>query len=86
MDQSRSGPVPEPGRDWITQRSLAAALGVSQRTASLWSGAGKLRRYEHGMPDCGRRKYSRALVERELRRRWEIALDAQDALMGGGEA
>ena len=86
MVQPRTGPVPDPGQDWITQRSLAAALGISQRTASLWAKAGRLHRYGHGMPDGGRRKYSRALVERELRRRWEIAIKAQDAVIDGVEA
>ena len=59
---------------------------MSERTASLQAKAGQLRRYEHGIPTCGRRKYSRRLVELELERRWQIALEAQDALMGGGEA
>ncbi len=76
--QPRTGPVPDPGQDWITQRSLAAALGISQRTASLWAKAGRLHRYEHGMPDGGRRKYSRRLVELELERRWSRAVQLQD--------
>jgi hypothetical protein len=77
---------PDPKSDWCCQKLLAKALGISPQRASLKARAGELRRFEHGFPCSGRRKYSRALVERELRRRWERAVQAQDLLMGSGEA
>lgn len=76
--------VPDPASDWIGQRGLAALLGVSERTESLWARAGKLRCYEHGMPNCARRRYSRQLVERERQRRWESAVRSQDERLGVG--
>ncbi len=69
----------DPRSDGIFQRSVCAVFGVSERTGSLWARQGKLRRFEHGIPGCGRRKYSRTLVERELQRRWENAVQAQEA-------
>ncbi len=74
-------PIPDPRSDGICQKSLSEMFGYSERTASLLAKAGKLRRFEHGIPGCGRRKYSRRLVERELQRRWERAISAQDKLM-----
>jgi len=56
-------------------------LGVSSRTASLWASAGKLRHYEHGFPNCGRRKYSKALVELEMQTQWDRAVDRQRSLL-----
>lgn len=74
--------VPVPTSDWIPQSELARMLGVSARTASLWAKADRLRRFEHGVPGCGgRRRYSRRLVERELERRWDAAVEAQDAIL-----
>ncbi len=56
-------------------------LGVSPRTASLWASAGRLARYEHGFPNCGRRKYSKALVELEMQTQWDRAVDRQRDLL-----
>ena len=58
----------EPRVDWLTQQDLAHLLGISVRTACAWAAAGRLHRFEHGFDACGRRKYSRQLVEREMRR------------------
>lgn len=69
-------PIPDPRSDGICQKSVCGVLGISERTGSLLAKVGKLRRFEHGIPGCGRRKYSRRLVERELRRRWERAVSA----------
>lgn len=74
---------PDPGADWIYQSTVASALGISQRTASLWAREGRLRKFEHGVPACGRRKYSRRLVERELQMRWDRAVRTQDELLAG---
>lgn len=74
---------PQPGTDWIYQRTLALTLGISQKTASVWAADGRLRKFEHGVPACGRRKYSKRLVQRELQRRWERATRAQDDLIAG---
>jgi hypothetical protein len=75
-------PTPIPRKDWICQRQLADILGISEHTASVRAKAGKLRRFEHGIPDCGRRIYSRTLVQRELEERWETAVRNQDAALG----
>ena len=72
---------PPPRGDWICQAELAAELGVSTRTASLWASAGKLSRYEHGFPNCGRRKYSKALVMLEMQTQWDRAVDRQRDLL-----
>jgi predicted site-specific integrase-resolvase len=69
---------PLPSEDWISQRQLAKLLGISERTASVWASEGRLRRFEHGVKDCGRRRYSRALVKRELHNRWQEAVLRQD--------
>lgn len=76
--------MPDPRRDRICQRTLCGILGFSERTGSLQARAGELRRFEHGIPGCGRRKYSRALVERELQMRWDRAVRTQDELIAGG--
>ena len=68
---------PDPSVDWITQRELAQLLSVSERTASLWAKAGRLQIFEHGVTACGRRKYSRALIARELKARWNRAVARQ---------
>ena len=75
-------PLPIPSADWIYQRDLAQILGFSEHTASVWAVDGRLRRFEHGVPNCGRRKYSLALVQRELSRHWEAAINYQDAAQG----
>ena len=67
--------------DWLSQRELAEILGVSQRTASLWATAGRLQRYEHGFPNCGHRKYSKALLALERQTQWERAVHRQRDLM-----
>jgi hypothetical protein len=78
--------VPDPRVDRICQRTLCELLGFSERTGSLLAKAGKLRRFEHGITGFGRRKYSRRLVARELRRRWERAVRVQDELMAEVDA
>jgi hypothetical protein len=78
-------PMPGPESDWITQRSLAELLGISETTASFWARDGRLRQFEHNFPACGRRRYSRALVERERKRCWEKAIRVQDRLVSIGE-
>lgn len=72
--------IPSPTTDWITQRELAQVLGVSERTASLWAKAGRLEPFEHGVATCGRRKYSKTLVQRELNNRWDEAVTRQDSV------
>ena len=57
---------PDPATDWIDQRQLAALLDVSNKTASLRAARGELKQFEHGVPGCGRRKYSRALFNHVL--------------------
>ena len=49
--------------DWINQKQLAGLLRVTPKTASVWARRGWLLQYEHGVVGCGRRKYSRQLVE-----------------------
>ncbi len=75
---------PDPKTDWCCQRIVAEALGVSPQAASAKARAGELRHFEHGVPGAGRKRYSKALIERELRRRWELAVRAQDELMDVG--
>ncbi|QDU76865.1 Helix-turn-helix domain protein [Bremerella volcania] len=70
--------TPSPTTDWITQRELAELLGISERTASLWAKGGKLEPFKHGVKTCGRRKYSKSLVQRELNNRWDEAVARQD--------
>ena len=84
-ETGETGRVPDPAGDWISQRGLAALLGVSERTASLWARAGRLKCYEHGVPNSARRRYSRQLVERERQRRWDTAVRSQDERLGSGE-
>lgn len=69
---------PPPKDDWIDQANLAKLFGISERTASTWASAGRLHPFEHGVATCGRKKYSRQLVERELQHRWEQAIQAQN--------
>ena len=78
-DDPRQQPVP--ALDWLDQKSLAELLGVTAHTAAKWAKAGRLRRYEHGVDACGRRRYSRLLVFREQRRRLEQAIRRQDELL-----
>ncbi len=49
-------------QDWINQAQLAALLGITPKTASVRASKGLLRQYEHGVEGCGRKKYSRQLV------------------------
>jgi hypothetical protein len=81
MTQNATKPEtpPAPHKDWICQRQLANLLDISERTASVWASAGRLRRFEHGVEQCGRKKYSRRLVEREIHRRRQEAIQLQDA-------
>jgi hypothetical protein len=73
---------PLPSEDWIPQCEVASMLAISPQTASSLAKMGRLQRFEHGVPGCGRRrKYSRRLVERELERRWDAAVEAQDAIL-----
>ena len=74
-------PQLDPVIDWIDQKGLAALLGVTPHTAAKWAKAGRLRRYEHGVDACGRRRYSRLLVFREQRHRLEQAIRRQDELL-----
>lgn len=69
--------VPEPCSDWLTQRQLAELIGCSERTACVWAGQGRFRRYEHGSPVAGRRKYSRRLVLIDLARRLAAVQEMQ---------
>ena len=71
---SRNGPA----TDWLNQRELAELLGISTKTASLHARRGKLRVYQHGVHGCGRKKYSRALVERVQSLGWQAAIRLQD--------
>lgn len=65
-DGSTPTPRPDPCADWIDQGELAALLGISAKTASLRACRGELKQYEHCVPGCGRRKYSRALYDHVL--------------------
>ena len=65
--------IPDPCSDWLNQRELAELIGCSERTASIRAGQGLLKRYEHGSPLGGRRKYSRRLVLVDLARRLAAA-------------
>ena len=78
-------PPPTPENDWICQRQVAELISISERTASVRATAGHLRRFEHGFPACGRRKYSRALVLRELEQRWQQAIRQQEEMSQGPE-
>lgn len=69
---------PEPATDWMTQTELAELLGVSTRTISARSKAGNLQCYEHGVPGCGQRRFSRTLVDRMLHHHWSRAVSRQD--------
>jgi len=70
--------IPSPASDWISQRELAQILGVCERTASLWAKSGRLQPFEHGVAASGRKKYSKSLVQQELRRRrWDEAVARQ---------
>jgi hypothetical protein len=77
---------PDPKTDWCYLKDVAKALGHSPHTASAKAKSGDFLHFEHGVPGCGRRKYSRALIERELWRRWEQAVRVQDELLSSGEA
>ncbi len=77
--------TPDPRTDAICQREVAALFGVSERPASLQAKAGQLRRYEHGIPNCGRRKYSRRLAELELECRWRRAVQLQGERLAENE-
>ena len=72
--------------DWITQREVARLLGVSPQTASTKARRGQLRRFEHGISIAGRRKYSRALVERELKICWREAVRRQDSILSNADS
>src|SRR4051794_40013961 len=76
-EQQPLGLAPRPRSDWISQREVAELIGITEQTASAWARKGKLKVFEHGVAIGGRRRYSRALVERELRFRWEQALRNQ---------
>jgi hypothetical protein len=67
--------------DWITQKELAAMLGISPKTASEWAKQGRLIRFEHGIDGAGRRRYSHLLVEREFQRCLGAAIQRQDDLI-----
>jgi len=82
----QSEPMPDPRDDGICQRTLCDILCVSERTGSILARQGKLSRFENGIPGCGRKKYSRRLVERELQRRWERAVREQDEMMAHVDA
>jgi hypothetical protein len=86
MPPHSSPAPPDPKSDWCCQKFLAKALGISPQRASAKARAGELRHFEHGVTASGRKKYSKALIERELRRRWEMAIKAQDQLMKSSEA
>ena len=67
--------------DWLTQKALAALLGISPQTASSWAKSQRLRRFEHGIESAGRRRYSRLLVEREVEQCLDAAKKRQDELL-----
>lgn len=74
--------APDPQTDWIDQRELAAILTVSEKTACCWAKEGRFVVFEHGFEQCGRRKYSRTLVRRDIQRRWQQAIRRQDGTTG----
>ncbi len=67
--------------DWITQKELAAMLGISPKTASEWAKQGRLIRFEHGIDGAGRRRYSRHLVQREFQNCLDAAMQRQDEVL-----
>jgi hypothetical protein len=69
---------PDPASDWTDQKGLAELLSISEKTACCWAKEGRLAEFEHGFPHCGRRKYSRTLVRREIQHRWQQAIRRQD--------
>lgn len=71
--------IPDPCSDWLNQRELAELLGCSERTASIWAGQGRFRRYEHGSPVAGRRKYSKRLVLIDLAERLAAAREMHES-------
>ena len=73
--------MPPPSSDWICQRDLAKLFGIVERTATIWAKAGRLRQYEHGIDNCGRRKYSRTLVDNDMQRQWGRAVRRQAELL-----
>jgi predicted site-specific integrase-resolvase len=74
--------APLPICDWLNQRELAQLLGVTERTASVWARRGHFRIYEHGVRGCGRRKYSRALLQHEIDQRWAEAVRRSESSDG----
>lgn len=64
-----------PVDDSIDQQTLAGLLGVAPKTASIWAGQGRLKKYEHGNANCGRRKYSRRLVAEDMRLHLDRAIN-----------
>ncbi len=67
MDDLASRKLTTGPADWISQRDLCGLLGISEHTGSAQAKAGQLRKFEHGVSNAGARKYSRQLVELELR-------------------
>lgn len=85
QEQNRESPTaepqdgyPDPTTDWIDQRELADLFGICEKTACCWAKEGRLVEFEHGFPQCGRRKYSRTLIRRKLQRCWDRATQGQD--------
>lgn len=65
--------------DWLTQQELARMLRISERTASVWARQGRLRLFEHGVANAGRRRYSRSLFHRYVTACMKRAEALQDA-------
>ena len=57
-----------PADDWLTLTELAGLLGVGLSTASRYFKNGELSHLEHGFRPCGHRRFSRSLIDAELRR------------------
>jgi len=78
VESDSAAAYPSPVEDWIGQGKLAEILGISPQTASARAAEGLLLRFQHGVEPCGRRKYSRTLVQQHIHRQWEKALERNE--------
>lgn len=70
--------APDPGTDWINKSELARIFGVSPKTIGQRARRGELEQFEHRIPGCGHRRYSRILVQRTIENRWRAAIQREE--------
>lgn len=70
--------APDPATDWIAASELARILGASAKTIRQRARRGELDSFQHHVPGCGQRKYSRTLVTRTIESRWRAAIQRQE--------